>query len=212
MRLEQVNLLELYHKWLSNAGYFECYVRTSVFATAKHYKEFQLDESNISSELYYKVCSILKKYDEKETIFLLDFPDSEAIKLAYFINNNLAIKPILTFNMLLHDYGLVGSKDFVNALVVCGNKLKEIDPKGYAFILDYYRYREFEEEAYLKGFNNQYEVSDEVLPEAGLLKNLGYKKIVYVSVDKEKEDILNYLNYLKDNKFLIEKYMLEMGV
>lgn len=213
MRLKQINLLDIYHKWLNDAGYFECYVRTNVFATLKHYEDFDLESINISKDkLYNKICSILEKYDEKKTIFLLELPDSKCIEMAYLLNNFFSMKPILTFNMLLHDKGLVGSRAFVNALVSCGEGLMPVKPKGYIFILDYHRYREFDEEAYLKGFNNQYEVSDEVLPEADMLKELGYEKVVYISQFKEKEDVENYFKYLEDNNFVTEKYMLEMGV
>lgn len=73
------------------------------------------------------------------------------------LQNNLDIKPILTFNILFHPYGLIGNEDFISNLLLYGNKLTTIDPKGYVFILDNERYLSESDGTEENFFNNQYE-------------------------------------------------------
>lgn len=218
MRLKDINAVDLYHSWILNSGYFECFVRTGPFTTLQHYKDFELEEYVISKDkpsavttntLYEEILETIKRYDLKNTLFILDLPDSICITAGAYLNNAAAVKPILVCNFLLHDYGLVGSQSFVNALASCGLDLKENIPQGYAFILDYNRFNDFTEEDLLKGFNNQYEISDEEVPDSDMLKELGYETVVYISFGEVKEDMKYYLEYLENESISVIKYNLK---
>ena len=40
MRLKEISPISVYHSWLENCNFFECYLRTGPFATLKHYHDF----------------------------------------------------------------------------------------------------------------------------------------------------------------------------
>lgn len=208
MKLRDVDAIEVYHSWLYNAGYFECFVRTGPFTSLKHYKDFELMEpcAGISDNLKRQVLEIIEKYDLGSTLFILDMPDDICLKVGAFLNNEASVKPILVFNFLLHDFGLVGTKDFINALVVCGKTLEKSIPKSYAMILDYNRFQDFTSEELLKGFNNQYEITDEDVPDSPMLKELGYEVVVYIGMGDVKEDMKYYMEYLEQEKIGVAKY------
>lgn len=46
--------------------------------------------------------------------------------------------------------------------------------------------------------NNQYAVADDDLPSADILKRLGYNRIVVFTKDNVKEDLMNYIDYFKN--------------
>ena len=210
MRLKEIMPLSLYHRWLENSRYFECFLRTGPFVTLKHYHDFELSESaSQKDDTYRKINRLIRSSNTNETIILLDLPGETSIIQGYLLNNHNNIKPIPVLNFLLHDYGLVGSEAFVNNLIVCGLNLKTIEPQGFAFILDYSRYKEFSEEEQRKGFNNQYELFDENLPSVEMLKALAIKKILYITEYKVKEDIGNYLQYLGEHEIEVSEIFLE---
>ncbi|MDP4089867.1 MAG: hypothetical protein Q8930_11430 [Bacillota bacterium] len=208
MNLRDIDAVELYHSWLYNTGCFECFVRTGPFTSLKHYRDFELTEpcTGITDSVKEDVLEIVKRYDLKSTLFVLDMPDSVCLTAGAFLNNEACIKPILVLNFLLHDFGLVGSRDFVNALVGCGLALKKAAPEGYAIILDYNRFLDFTPEELLKGFNNQYEITDEDVPDVPMLKVLGYETLVYISMGEVKEDMKYYLEYLEQESIGVAKF------
>lgn len=208
MELKNIDFLKLYHNYEYKAYPFNCFIRTGPFVSLKHYPNFTLDYSIIENKEYpSKLYEVINSYDFKSTLIILDMPGDIAILEAYYLNNINSIKPIPIFNFLLHQNGLIGNKSFVNNLVVVGNKLTDIEPKGFMILLDYNRFGDFTEKQYEEGFNNQYELFDEDIPSIDMLKELGYSTIVYISQDKEKEDIANYLNYLEENDIEVKRVL-----
>jgi hypothetical protein len=196
--LKDVNPISVYHSWLKNCDCFECFLRTTPFASLKHYHDFELKQlDNKQEDTFAEIIKAVETLDLKNTLLIVDLPGEISIVQGFNLNNLNGIKPIPVFNFLLHDYGLVGNENFVSKLVECGLKLQDISPKGYVLLLDYDRYGDFTEEEYKKGFNNQYELFDENLPSTEFLIELGYNKIAYITQEQVKEDISQYFQYIK---------------
>lgn len=197
--LKDFELYPIYLKWREGSNAFECFLKSTTFVSLKSYPNFSLEEFSISEEeniIYNKVKAIIDEQDTSNTLFLLDVPGHVSVLLGYLLQNNLNIKPILTLNQLFHPYGLVGSKKQISNLLLCGNKLNSINPKGYIFILDSERYLFQSNGTEENFFNNQYETTEEDMPSVELLKDLCYSKAVYIYLDDIKEDINCYLDYL----------------
>lgn len=210
MRLREIDALKLYHSWTYESQYFEPFIRTGPFTTMKHYEDFELTGIDVKeNDLYKDIVNIIEEHNLKETLLILDLPDGEGIKQGMWLNNNKQLKPIPVFNFLLNNFGLVGSKEFVNDLVCCGFALDKVKPEGFVFILEYNRFGEFSEKQYEEGFNNQYEISDENVPDYEMLTALKYKRVVYMSLGPVKEDIEYYFQYLEENDINVSKYNLK---
>lgn len=197
--LKDLELYPIYLKWREGTKAFECFLKSTAFVSLKNYPNFPLEQLSISKEenmIYDKVKAIIAEEETSNTIFLLDIPGQQSVLLGYLLQNDLNIKPILTLNLLFHPYGLIGSKKLISNLLLCGNKLNNINPKGYIFILDSERYLLESNGTEENSFNNQYETTEEDMPSAELLKELCYSKAVYIYFDKVKEDINCYLDYL----------------
>lgn len=206
--LKDFELYPIYLKWREGSNAFECFLKSTTFVSLKSYPNFSLEEFSISEEeniIYNKVKAIIDEQDTSNTLFLLDVPGHVSVLLGYLLQNNLNIKPILTLNQLFHPYGLVGSKKQISNLLLCGNKLNSINPKGYIFILDSERYLFQSNGTEENFFNNQYETTEEDMPSAELLKDLCYSKAVYIYLDEIKEDINCYLDYLDHFDIKISK-------
>lgn len=207
--LKNFDLYEIYLNWRNNTNAFECFLKSTPFVSLKNYPDFTLDDFNISFKdklLYNKIKTIIEKHNLLSTIFILDMPGHIGVKMSYLLQNNDNIKPILTFNALLHPYGLVGNKTYISNLLQCGSGLKDISPEGYIFILDNGRYLADYDGKSEESFNNQYETTEEDMPSIELLNELSYLNTVYIYIDKIKEDIDCYLNYLEHYNITINKY------
>lgn len=197
--LKDFELYPIYLKWRENTNAFECFLKSTTFVSLKNYPNFALEELFISEEdniVYNRIKEILDLQDTSNTLLILDVPGHLSVLLGYLLQNNLNIKPILTLNQLFHPYGLVGNQKLISNLLICGNKLNSIDPKGYIFILDSGRYLLESDGTEENFFNNQYETTEEDMPSVELLKELNYSKAVYIYLDDIKEDINCYLDYL----------------
>lgn len=199
--LKDANLYEVYLNWRNGTGVFECFCKSTAFVTLKEYPNFPLNELIISKEeekLFKNIYSIINKFNRKDTIFILDIEGEEAVKMAYLLQNNSLIKPVITFNAVLHPYGLIEGKSFISNLINCGSELKNLSMEGFIFILDKNRYIENSNGTEEDFFNNQYETTEEDMPRVELLQNLNYSQAVYVYKKNIKEDIECYLGYLQD--------------
>ncbi|MGL5087635.1 MAG: normocyte-binding protein, partial [Clostridium sp.] len=131
----------------------------------------------------------------------IDVDIGESIEIAYLLNNKFNIKPILNFNFLFHDYGLVGDKSSIEKLIILGENLKNINPTAYCLFLDYNRYMDFPDNLYKKKLNNQYEFSEDDLPYSKTLKELGYENLtIYTKSNNTqslKEDLNTYIQSIK---------------
>jgi hypothetical protein len=198
--LKEFDLLEIYKKWSEGLGPFRCFLRATNFVSLKHYPDFKLSEVELTEGKNFKLLkSIIKEFEIGNTIYLVDIPAYEGIKLGFYIQKLLNIKPILVLNNPLHPYGIVGDKEYISRLIGYGELLEKSEPTGYAFILDNCRYKECSEDELKKYFNNQYELTEDDLPYHYMLEELGFKRVVYVYRENMKEDISYYLEYLKAN-------------
>lgn len=207
--LKDLELYPIYIKWREGTNAFECFLKSTAFVSLKNYPNFELEDPSISLEesiMYDKIKTIIDSNNISNTIFLLDIPGPQSVLLGYLLQNNLNIKPILTLNLLFHPYGLIGSKKLISNLLLCGNKLNSIDPKGYVFVLDSERYLSESNGTEKNLFNNQYETTEEDMPNVELLKELCYSNAVYIYFDKIKEDINYYLDYLEHFDIKVSKY------
>ena len=202
-------LIESYDNWLRSSGIFESYVKSTTLASLS-----TVDYKKLSFENYDKINPI-NKYgieklesrigaDLKNTFLISDLEAEENLEISIMLNNNLNIKPILSFNHIAHDYGLVGNSVIHNKIINYPFKFRNIEEvKSYCFILDNGRYRENDEYLNPLVFNNQYEITEEELPHIEVLKMGNIGNLIFIYRDKIKDDIQKYLDYLKDEKINI---------
>lgn len=198
--LSQVDLLRNYRNWRQGTGVFECFCRTTPFVSLKHYPDMELDLSRPAPpENSRWLDSFADKYTNEETLLVIDLPGETAVRCAFYLQNALCLKPVLLFNNPLHHRGMVGSQDFISTLLAGGENLKPLkQPRGYVLILDYNRYNDYPDDAYREFFNNQYELTEEDLPEVELLAFCGIRRLAVLSAAPLKADLANYLKYLQD--------------
>ncbi|MDD6770662.1 normocyte-binding protein [Inconstantimicrobium porci] len=196
MNLCEVDLINVYRKWKRNLGVFRCFFRSSPFVSLKTYDDFILDDfrDELSDNLINKVLNNYK--DDYFTIIDLEF--DEILNLSVKLNNEYNIKPILNVNLLFNDFGLIGTKRNISNLINCGLSLKEIKSSKYIMIIPYERYIENINLLQVEDkLNNQYELTDEDLPESETLKKLNYKGITIITKEKVKDDLMSYIEYMK---------------
>lgn len=207
--LRDIDLLGHYRRWREGAGAFEAYVRATLFVSLKHYPYEELidEEGNEGEEQ--EICERLPRYfplvDGKNTLFLVDLPGQLALSVAKCLNNYYQVKPILLMHQPLHPRGLVGDRQFVQRLLRVGDALQSyVDVRGFVLVLDYQRFGEYGEADLQQYFNNQYELSEEDLPEAELLRHLGYSQVHLLTENPIKADLANYLAYLEEQGIVVE--------
>lgn len=207
MNLRQVDLINLYRVWKSNLGVFRCFFRSTAFVSLKTYNDFAIYK--YKNEVHdYVVRAILECYrDDYFTIIDLDL--DEILDLAVCLNNENNIKPILNLNLLFNDFGIIGNKKNISKLINCGLKLKKIKDPKYVMMIPFDRYREdIDASKEYDKLNNQYGISEEDLPDAEFLKELGYKGITIVTKDKIKDDIKDYIKLINKD---IEVNIVRLG-
>ena len=205
-KLSDIDLYKIYTKWFQGCGHFRCFFRATNFVSLKHYPDFVLKRVSYGKgKLFDRLIKIIDGYDKKTTFFIIDLPGEQSIKMAYLLQNRNNIKSVLTFNSPLHPLGFVGGEDYISMLLGYGEKLEHVNPEGYAFILDENRYVQHNEEEFLKRFNNQYVLVDEALPSEKMLRSLGFENVLFISRNLELEDISDYLRYLDELGFGVNK-------
>lgn len=198
--LKEYDLLEIYKNWAADIGPFRCFLRATNFVSLKHYPDFQLSDIELAEGKSFELLKgIIEEFEMSNTIYFVDIPAVQGIKLGFYIQKLLNVKPILILNNPLHPYGIVGDKEYISRLIGYGELLEKSEPRGFAFILDNCRYKECSEAELKKYFNNQYELTEDDLPYHYMLEELGYKRVVYIYKEAIKEDISYYLEYLKAN-------------
>ena len=199
-KLSEVDLLQNYRNWREGTGVFEGFVRAIPFVSLKHYPDGELELS--PPELAKKdkqLVALVKKHLNRGSLLVVDLPGDRGVGWAFHLQKVMSIKPVLVFNNPLHPMGLVGNEDFIRLLLAGGEHLEPIQkPEGYAFILDNSRYGDFSPEDFRNFFNNQYELSEEDLPDGDLLSFCGIKKLVVVSSQPAKEDLADYLQFIEN--------------
>lgn len=209
--LKSFNIYDIYLKWKKDTEPFQCFFKSTPFVSIKNYPSFLIEENNPTSDEI-KQCKqikhIINKYKKLHTIFILDAPGSESITFAYMLQNDFFIKPILTFNAILHPYGLIENKTFISNLLTYGNKLNDTTTEGYIFILDNGRYVSDSNGTEENYFNNQYEITEEDMPSFEFLKELNFNTVVYIYKTNIKEDIKCYFDYLEHYNIEVNKCMI----
>lgn len=88
-------------------------------------------------------------------------------------------------------------------------KIEPSKVEAYAFILDNNRYNENIDIDNPMLFNNQYEITEEEMPDIDVLNKLNISKASYCYNKSVKEDILGYLKYLEKDNFNVD--MIDLG-
>lgn len=214
--LRDIDLLGHYRRWREGAADFECFVRATPFVSLKHYPDMELVGGEKADEVDQKAAEVdqriqggLRRYfnltSGQDTLFLVDLPGQLALSVAQYLNNEWLVKPILLFHQPLHPFGLVGDRQFIQKLLHVGQALQPIDKmRGFVLILDYQRFGEYQEVELQQYFNNQYELAEEDLPEAELLKHLGYAAVHVLTENPVKADLANYLVYLQEQGIAVK--------
>lgn len=209
-KLSQVDLLQNYRNWRQGTGVFECFCRATPFVSLQHYPDVELVLSPPEPpENSGQLEAFAAQYTDGQTLPVIDLPGELGVRCAYHLQTTLALKPVLLFNNPQHYKGLVGNRDFINTLLAVGENLEPLgQPRGFVFILDYNRYSNYPDHAYREFFNNQYELTEEDLPETELLNFCGINRLAILSALPLKEDLQNYLQYIQAQglKVLIENW------
>ncbi|GKU31596.1 hypothetical protein [Clostridium folliculivorans] len=206
MRRTEIDIYKVYDNWQKGLEEFQCYFKVTPFATMKNYTDFLLDNNISPSNDSIDKFNKLKHRFEDDSLYIIDFEASLALDLALLLNNEVKVKPILSFNHIFHTLGIVGDEGMAQKLLVYSDSLELIKPKVYCFVLDKDRYREDYTCDYMK-FNNQYEITEEELPPADMLEAIGIKNIVYISEGYVKEDVKYYLEYLRKSELDVEEIL-----
>jgi hypothetical protein len=203
MRLDNIDWYSVYKKWTLNAGVFEYLFKSSPFVTAKYIEGFDFDVKS-EFKLQGEIEKALAENIEDSRIIILDVDTILGIEAAVILNNKLHAAPILSYNFLFHPYGVVGDRKLMEDLYSASQVIKPINPRTYSFILDYNRYKEDTDLQNPMIFNNQYEITDEEMPDVDTLKVLGIKSAAYFYKYNIKEDISTYLDYLMEKGIIVD--------
>lgn len=199
--LSEIDIKNLYRNYRKAAKELNCFFRSTPFVSLKHYPDFFINDNFKKVIVKDEVISNAKE----DTLVIVDLPLEESLTLGYMLNRNYGANIVLSLNFMFHPHGLVGNRKDIELLINCGLRLKENDTDKYTFILDNNRY--IEKYSTIKDipkekFNNQYEITYEDLPTAEILNQLNIKK-VFVYYRNLKEDLKNYLEYLRESNLEI---------
>ena len=208
MKLQEVDLRNVYRIWKSNLGPFRGFFRSTPFVSLQTYEDFKLEKENIVEYNPQALNIIIEKFQE-DIFLIVDLPLNEIINLSLVLNNEYFIKPILNVNLLFHPFGVVGTKDNINKLINNGLKLKEVNTNKFIMMIPYDRYDEKTDAEELKNkLNNQYGIGEDDLPYVNMLKELGYDQVIVITKEDIKEDLSDYVNFIsKDIRAEIIKVM-----
>lgn len=198
MKLQEVDLRNVYNMWKSNLGPFEGFFRSTPFVSLQTYDDFNL-ENVTSIEYNSKSLNIIMEEFQEDSFLIIDLPLKEIINLSLVLNNEYFIKPILNVNLLFHPFGIIGTKGNINKLINNGLKLKKINTNKFIMMIPYDRYCEETGAIELENkLNNQYGLGEDDLPYVSMLKELGYSKVVVITQNDIKEDLSEYVKFIKD--------------
>lgn len=174
----------------------ECFVKSLPFVSVVNMTDIDIYVKEEPFE------SKIQPLHEKKNLIIVDIHGDKGLEYAYVYRNNYTIIP--DFNMVCHDFGIVKSKPILEKLILFYD-LDLNNTNKYMIVLDSNRYR-YNQENSVNEYNNQYEVSEEDLPEIEMLKFLNINDMAYICSEKIKEDIAPYLEYLKYNGIDVQVY------
>ncbi|AVK49477.1 normocyte-binding protein [Clostridium sp. MF28] len=199
MYLQDIDLRKVYRIWKSNLGPFQGFFRSTPFVSIQTYDNFILKEEN-TCQCNQGALNIIVENCSENNFLIVDLPIDEILNLAFLLNNEYFIKPILNINLLFHPFGIIGTKENINKLINNGLNLKKISTEKFIMLIPYDRYNDNWKSDDLKDkLNNQYGISDDDLPSADILKILGYIKITILTINKIKDDLQDYINFINED-------------
>lgn len=217
--LKSFDTRKIYDNWIKNTKEFQCFSKSTNFVTLKEYPDFILDPDfkyDIAKIYLEKIRIILlnlKRNVKSKSIFIFDFKDDEAIDIAFFLRKLNLLNSVLILNGIVNERGIVCSKAYINKLLLYGEQLEFINeiPDEFALVADLNRYGNYSKDELKKYFNNQYEITEDDLPNVEMLSFLGYENIVYITNGKSnseneyniKEDMFAYLEHLYKFEFKV---------
>lgn len=199
MHLQDIDLRKVYRIWKSNLGPFQGFFRSTPFVSLQTYDNFMLKEEN-TCQCNKNVLDIVVENCSKNNFFIVDLSIDEILNLAFILNNEYSIKPILNVNLLFHPFGIIGTKENINKLINNGLNLKEVSTEKFVMLIPYDRYNDdFKIDDLKDKLNNQYGINDDDLPNTDMLKILGYTKITILTMNKIKYDLRDYINFINED-------------
>ncbi|WP_271813850.1 normocyte-binding protein [Clostridium beijerinckii] len=199
MHLQDIDLRKVYRVWKSNLGPFQGFFRSTPFVSIQTYDDFILKEEN-TCQCNKNVLDIVVENCSKNNFFIVDLSIDEILNLAFILNNEYSIKPILNVNLLFHPFGIIGTKENINKLINNGLNLKEVSTEKFVMLIPYDRYNDdFKIDDLKDKLNNQYGINDDDLPNTDMLKILGYTKITILTMNKIKDDLRDYINFINED-------------
>lgn len=206
MYLHEIDFQDIFRKWAEGAGPFRCFIRKTNFVSLKHYDSFLLKPvDKRKSRLYKYVCPDLSSMSGRH-LAVFDIPAVAGMRLGYLVQKHLRKKPVLTYSSPLHSHGMVGGRNYVNALVGYGEALEKVNPQGYIFILDCRRYlQRVSRRTLMNKFNNQYELTADDLPSIEMLKALDYSEVSFYHRGRVLDDSRAYLQYLRESGMSVKE-------
>ncbi|MGL4737152.1 MAG: hypothetical protein ACRCW2_06800 [Cellulosilyticaceae bacterium] len=209
MKLSAYDLKKSYRQWKSSLGPFECFMRSGPFVSLQTYEDFEINVQVSEAENDKALDALAKQiatYEMAETFVVVDLPLERLLPLAYLLNNRHGLKGTLNLNFLFHTHGLVGSRRSIMQLLVYGEALVAPAKHCMVMLLDHDRYGEVSEDDYRLRLNNQYEVGDDDLPEQWMLRQLGVKRVLWVTTE-EKADLRPYMEDLEKTLILERRHV-----
>lgn len=206
LELKDIDLRLVYRNWKNSSNTFEAFIRSGPFVSLQTYDNFKLNlDININevNDRHNNLISQITSYSE-DSFIICDLDFNDCVEIAFLLNNLHNIKPIISFNMLFNPHGLIGTTSNIENIIKYGLNLNPINSTRYVLFTNYERYMDFREEEYKIKLNNQYEVCEDDLPYAETLTALGYTKVIFITKEKIKQDIENYLNYLMNSDIIVE--------
>ncbi|HCW54690.1 MAG TPA: normocyte-binding protein [Clostridium sp.] len=196
MNLKEIDFRKIYRTWKKGLGPYRCFFRSSPFVSLQTYDDFKIKD--VHEEADEKILSLVLNESSDNNFVIADFEFDKILDIALKINNENKIKPILNINLLFHPFGIVGTKDNICRLIKYSDKLIDIKTNKYVMLIPYDRYDEkINMDKMNDKLNNQYSVGFDDLPTVEFLKNLGFEGISIVTRNEIKEDLMDYITYIR---------------
>lgn len=206
-----INMYEVYENWRSGLGKFKWSFVSTPFASSKHMVKNLILDDDLKKKTIDDILDDFSKdlivNQKEDEIIIFDFDGGRSLDLAFNLNKEYMINPILIFAHIFHSNGIVGSKDMLNKLIKYSYGLKNESSK-YGIFLDYDRFsdREYNPREY---FNNQYRLTEEEMPYIEDFIRAGIDKVIVISKAPIKIDIKEYIDYIKSSELKLEVHLIE---
>ncbi len=206
-----INMYEVYENWRSGLGKFKWSLISTPFASSKHMVKNLILDDDLKKKTIDDILDDFSKdlivNQKEDEIIIFDFDGGRSLDLAFNLNKEYMINPILIFAHIFHSNGIVGSKDMLNKLIKYSYGLKNESSK-YGIFLDYDRFsdREYNPREY---FNNQYRLTEEEMPYIEDFIRAGIDKVIVISKAPIKIDIKEYIDYIKSSELKLEVHLIE---